>query len=79
MCYETDGLIIGAIVGLVIGAMISGIIGAVNINEIGNMVCDENDLGAFIKFKNNKIHCEPLEKEIPYDGGWIVVQDKRRP
>jgi len=66
--YEDDSIIIYFLVGfvfLVIGALIGSSYYEEycdDTDKIGQMVCNENDLGDFVEFENNKIHCKPLEK-----------------
>lgn len=49
-------------------------------NAIGQMVCDDNGHGEFIKFDsyNKIIECEPKPSYQEYDGGYIKVVDNAR-
>lgn len=42
---------------------------------MGQMICDEKDLGEFKEFNiiQNKVYCYEKEELIPFDGGNIVV------
>jgi len=78
MVKEDIGKIIfGASIGFIIGVMVMGfaIASHDHTKEIGQMVCDENHLGEFVKFDSSTkiIKCEPMPEMIPYDGGRIVI------
>ena len=44
-------------------------------DTLGQMICDEHNLGDYVSFdKSTKtIKCEPQENTIKYDGGYIKI------
>lgn len=69
-------IIVGFGIGFILGVLATET--SLDVEVIGNMVCEEQGLGEFRAFdkENNIIDCARLpEERIKYDGGFIRVVD----